>query len=584
MSADMLNDPFEAVTCDVAANLYSGEDKIPFKRVRAACELLDSVRLAEKIAAWRNEDNGNERRGRKPQISDRTILALVLILALENKALSLTNLQRLVSHRLDVESLSFLDLSLRSESSTVVFHRVSRAFARLMEPVDAFPGPRGSIPSIEDWNVMLDFREANAAHLEVKQGRLDELCHLLLHATFLSVPKDVRAAWKGDTCIDATFVRAQGEYGAKYSAKKKANDVLDPRMITKFFSIEKDAGWYTRDGDHAGDEGKESSWGWDEHLAVMTRRSDAVAEYPLLVLGVSFDKPGKRVAENAVNVYTHMKALGYPTGRIASDQAYSPNQNPANLQLVLLRLGHTLIFKYGKTTAGRGGDFEGALQVDGGWYCPEMPEAMVNANKVFVNGDEKDPRRIATFKARVKARRFHAAKPHGKIREDGSQRFSHPVGADGKSTCDPTRPYAPKFCIQRTLLIPQDVHAKTAQDLVFDSPEWHAAYDGPRATIEGFNGFAKDPNYENLGSPTNRPMRGQSTQQLLSVFLIASANMRKIWKFTRDTDEDRAAEALRSVTRRRRAASRMAIKALAAGVLPEKAQAEVQIRPLTLVP
>ena len=65
----------------------------------------------------------------------------------------------------------------------------------------------------------------------------------------------------------------------------------------------------------------------------------------------------------------------------------------------------------------------------------------------------------------------------------------------------------PRLCRQTAITIAPDIGARYRQDLPYGSPAWHARYATLRNTIEGLNGYAKDPAHEALAAarPPPRP-------------------------------------------------------------------------------
>lgn len=58
--------------------------------------------------------------------------------------------------------------------------------------------------------------------------------------------------------------------------------------------------------------------------------------------------------------------------------------------------------------------------------------------------------------------------------------------------------------------------------------DWQCVYFRLRNSVEGFNGFAKDPTYEAIEQPGTRRIRGIAAQTILLAFQLAHANRRKI--------------------------------------------------------
>ena len=87
------------------------------------------------------------------------------------------------------------------------------------------------------------------------------------------------------------------------------------------------------------------------------------------------------------------------------------------------------------------------------------------------------------------------------------------------------------MCTQSAVTIAPDVGARHRQDLAFGSPEWAGVYATYRNTIEGTNGYVKDPAHESLQTPGRRRVRGIAAQSLFVGLLLMAANFRKIAAF-----------------------------------------------------
>jgi hypothetical protein len=84
---------------------------------------------------------------------------------------------------------------------------------------------------------------------------------------------------------------------------------------------------------------------------------------------------------------------------VGTDRGYT-QALPEHFHLPVRALGYSLVMDYKVTELGRQANSQGAVMVDGAFYCPAMPEALVNAScdKRAGRADE------ATYKARVSAR------------------------------------------------------------------------------------------------------------------------------------------------------------------------------------
>ena len=68
-----------------------------------------------------------------------------------------------------------------------------------------------------------------------------------------------------------------------------------------------------------------------------------------------------------------------------------------------------------------------------------------------------------------------------------------------------------------------------------------------RNTIEGLNGYAKDPAHQALAQPGRRRVRGIAAQSIFTALLLMAANIRKIRAWRSLTASDQA-----GITRRAR--------------------------------
>ena len=75
-----------------------------------------------------------------------------------------------------------------------------------------------------------------------------------------------------------------------------------------------------------------------------------------------------------------------------------------------------------------------------------------------------------------------------------------------------------------------------------------------RNTIEGLNGYVKDPAHEALAQPARRRVRGIAAQSVFTALLLMAANIRKIRAWRALTARDKARTTRRA--RRRRASLR----------------------------
>ncbi len=196
----------------------------------------------------------------------------------------------------------------------------------------------------------------------------------------------------------------------------------------------------------------------------------------------------------------------------------------------------------------------GAILVEGTWYCPALPEPLITAT----TGLRGHAITRDLYDQQIAARCPYQLKRKDGPDADGYQRLSCPaLGAhpglicplrqaslsprDGRPKVLQPPQEPPRLCRQTAITIAPDVGARYRQDLPYGSPAWHARYATLRNTIEGLNGYAKDPAHQALAQPARRRVRGIAAQSLFTALLLIAANIRKIRAWRALTASDKAA-------------------------------------------
>jgi hypothetical protein len=545
-------------------------------RVSLALRLVDESGIAERVAAWRAEDRqsrGLHPGGRPPVINDRTVIALFLLLAVENTSLLVMRATEIVMNRLTPVTRELLGLPDDGATQPQVYDRVWRALHSFLDVVDPFPlGPnyadsnRRSFLTKEKFAEVLEARDGTGSSL--KQERIDWVANQMIAMTLRFVPRSARRKWKGLACVDATVVAAFGQRRAKRSDDE-----------SPYCSIETDAAWYGRSADPleasgAGGSGakikglgkpaagKKWTFGWEASLIVQgDNAGEPTGQFPLLVMRMAFHKPGHEPGRHAAEMVAQINQGPNKIQMLAGDLAY-PNSKIENFQAPLRKLGVQLCFDYRKDQLGIQGGFEGANFIEGHFYCPSMPKLLVEASIDFrAQRIDED-----TYQERIAQRRRYLFRAKGLPDQDGHVRLMCPaVGPSATAACalkettkvaGKTRifvvPEHPgKVCDQKTVTFPFSSYAKFGQELQYKSPEWSAAYNPVRATIEAYNGFIKDGNYEALDQSSKRRVRGYTAQFFLCSLLVLSANLRKIDTWFAEREERKGAPAKKGRAKRR---------------------------------
>lgn len=495
----------------VLLNPFGGFD---LERVQLLSALVDETGLLPYLTKWRAEDRAISGPGGRPAVvNDRTILILLLGMALLSKPLHVTLMAEAVTRSMTPEAREFLGLPQQRGTYIEWYNRIWRSIHTTFDVVEPFP-VRGSARkrlTPEQYQELLDSRDPET--VRVKQERIDFVANTLLETTWLCIPREIRRKYNGNTSVDATVVKAFGQRGHSRDGS--------------FVAMETGAAWWLHAGDHKDRGGKRSVFGNDAHL-VVTMGNDAMfePEFPIVALAISFDNPGCKIAENTVKAYQSLAQRGHAPGLIVGDLAYASGQTPEKFHEPLIALGHEFVTDYKVNQLGNQLQHEGAIFVEGQWYCPCMEKNLIDATKdLFARKIDVD-----TWRRRIKARERYAAVRNGKPDSDGYYRMSHPTVA-GKSVCNPNRKHIPKFCRQKSVTFPPSVGIKFRQPIPFGSDKWLSTYGHGRNCVETFNAYAKDESKQALGSQSRRRIRGYGAQYFMTVVLVAAANMRKIQAF-----------------------------------------------------
>ncbi|MER7837271.1 hypothetical protein ABTY98_15510 [Streptomyces sp. NPDC096040] len=102
----------------------------------------------------------------------------------------------------------------------------------------------------------------------------------------------------------------------------------------------------------------------------------------------------------------------------------------------------------------------------------------------------------------------------------------HPLIDPEPSPAGPVKVYR-----QNTITVSPEAGAKQWQALEYGGPEWQKIYFRLRNSVEGYNGYAKNPLAEGIEAAGSRRIRGIAAQTILLAFQLAHANRRKIKKW-----------------------------------------------------
>jgi len=250
-----------------------------------------------------------------------------------------------------------------------------------------------------------------------------------------------------------------------------------------------------REGDHRELEGPKGKkfrklcWALEATIVTMGRAPQSVPVHPNLAIGLCLGRPGEDPAGTGADLLGQVRARGWPAGYLGSDRGYTQGL-PERFHLPARCLGYSLVMDYKEKDLGRQANSQGAVLVDGAFYCPAMPEVLVTASTDRRAGAIDE----ATYQARIAARANWRLSRKSGPDKDGYERFSCPALGHNPRLCCRVRQGAgralgklpvlsppqvlPKICTQATITIAPDVGARWRQDLAFGSERW-GKHSGP---------------------------------------------------------------------------------------------------------
>ena len=506
-------------------------------------------------------------RGRPRLLSVSGLFAGLWLAAAEDPAAThLSKVTEILHHRISPTWRDRFAVVARADDAAG-FEAASKVVARLFHAVlavmDPSPLPKNTALAVEQANALR--AQADPADLARRRDLLVKVSNQIVEASLTPVRHLLDAHWDGSAGVDATPI---------------ATFARGVRATGTHTSTDPDAGWYVRQGDHTDPDttpttkttsGKRKRkaakflFGYDLTLAVghhPHRRATPPGhgdptQPPALAIGFILDRPGVDPAGNALRVLTDVRARGHKPGHLGADRAFN-NSRPDHFQLPIRALGYQPCYDYPDDELGIQAGHLGALMIEGSWYCPAIPTALVQATatcraatRAATDLPEATDRATARHQAgtqwaaAITARTAYQLAGKGHPDPEGHQRLTCPATA-GKLACPfkpaslgapthlprvdpaPTPHGPPPLCAQHSITMAPEHGARFAQTHPYGSQEWQHFYFRLRNSSEGMHGFLKDDAAEALQRAGGRRVRGIAGQTLLAAFQLAHANTRKI--------------------------------------------------------
>jgi hypothetical protein len=514
MAGGGLDIPGPGTLCDDAA-------------VAFAAELVDRSGKAPVLEAALAHATGRPR-----LLPVRAVLTALLCLALDDRPLFLTEATRLLYHQISDASRALLGVT-GSAAGRLGFlaacRRVRYCFHAICKVIDPSPLPKNR--RLSQAELAQRTRPMTRAQAEAARGLLEAFINSLLETSISALTSEEHAAYDGSTGLDATPVPLFSR---------------GPSKRTGLCASDPDGGWYVREGDHRereDDKGKplrKICWALEATIATTARPPGAPPACPNLAAGLALTRPGEDPGGTGARVLATMAARGHKPGPLGYDRAYT-QALPERFHLPARALGYQPVMDYRADQLGIQANTGGALLVEGTWYCPALPEPLITATaQLRGHAITRD-----LYDQQITARGPYQLKRKDGPDADGYQRLTCPALGHHPALMCPLRAGSlsprdgrpkvlqppqepPRLCTQTAITIAPDVGARYRQDLPYGSPPWHAQYATLRNTIEGLNGFIKDPAHQALAQAARRRVRGIAAQSIFTALLLIAANIRKI--------------------------------------------------------
>jgi hypothetical protein len=366
--------------------------------------------------------------------------------------------------------------------------------------------------------------------------------------------------WVTDALLEATIPA---------SAKHHEADAVDWTDVESFSChrtkdgrySDPEASWGHRKGGGPGEK-DDQFFGYYLNLDTMVKKEggEDIAELVrrMLLTSCHVDPPPA-----FLKVLCAKPSSGIALGDVIFDSGYA-HRVPEHWALPLRLAGADLVMDLHPHDRGTKGTYNGAVCFNGALYCPATPTPLFDLEPLSRRAQKDEIAahdRKAAELARYKLGRITADDP------DGYHRVGCPA-VSGKVRCplrqasmrlSAERPeilsppeHPPACCVQKTLTVPPQVNAKTAQKHDYPSAAHRRSY-ARRTAVERANSTIKDPATNDISKGWCRVMGlAPMTEMLACLLVVRNVRVSDAFELRQAENQRRAAAGLPPKTRRRR--------------------------------